>query len=123
LVSASASSSKALGAITFRYSEDCMSPRKWLLMCCRIALAVGALLLFFLTAPWLNAKPLSDLPATYHAQVPTWAKSFTTDHSFLVFHDHGTISEEPVQFALRVGLTLVLLGMFAASLYFPRNRQ
>jgi hypothetical protein len=96
---------------------------KWLLICGRIALAAGALLAFFITAPWLNAQPLSELPGTYHAQVPTWAKSFTTDHSNLVFHDHGTIGQEPLQFALRVGLTLALLALFVASVYLPRNRR
>lgn len=96
---------------------------KWLLVCCRIALAIGALLCFFLTAPWLNAQPLSNLSPAYHAQVPPWAKSFTTDHGNLVFHDHGTISQEPAQFALRVGLTFLLLGLLVASIYLPRNRR
>jgi hypothetical protein len=100
-----------------------MSLPKWLLVCCRIALAIGALISFFLTAPWLNARPLSELPAAYHAQVPAWANSFTMDHSNLVFHDNGTISQEPTQFALRVGLTLVLVGLFVASVYLPRNRR
>jgi hypothetical protein len=100
-----------------------VSPPKWLIVCCRIALGIGVVIAFFVTAPWLNSRSLSDLPAEYRNQVPAWAKSFTLDHDNLVFNGHGTIRQEPVQFALRLGALLALLGASAASMRFPRQER
>jgi hypothetical protein len=89
----------------------------------RIAAAIGSLVLFFVTIPWLGNNPLSELPDEYRAQVPAWAKSFSNDHGQVVFHDHGTVADEPFQFGLRVVLLLLLFGVLVFSVLRKPGRR
>ena len=95
--------------------------RKSLLMVCQVLMAAALLLLFFTTVPWLGTQDLSALPSSYHGAVPDWARSFTNDHGNVVFHRHGTVKDEPVEFAFRAGGMVVLFALLGLSIWLPRR--
>jgi hypothetical protein len=64
-------------------------------------------LAFMELTTWLGSQPLEDLLPTELSKVPVSAKSFTTNHGMKLFHEHGTIQQEPLQFSLYVALLLV----------------
>jgi hypothetical protein len=99
-----------------------MMKQKWLLVACQVILAVSFMLMFFETAPWLGTRQLSELPTTNQSEAPVWAKSFSYDHGKVMFLEHGTISEEPVAFAIRVAGVLGLLILLLLSIWLPRKR-
>lgn len=96
--------------------------RKWLLVTCQVILAVLFMLMFFETAPWLGTRELVELPTENQSEMPVWAKSFSYDHGKVMFWEHGTITKEPVAFAVRVVGVLGLLLLLLLSVWLPRKR-
>ncbi|MCH9694170.1 MAG: hypothetical protein K0U72_06645 [Gammaproteobacteria bacterium] len=84
--------------------------------------AVALMLLFFQIAPWLDTKPIHDLPVGVAA--PEWAQSFHTKRGGdLAFHEFGTITEEPVRATILFGgLVLIFVYLLLAERWFKRAR-
>ncbi len=87
----------------------------------RVALAVVTIWMFFMWAPWFASEPLTELRPDQVpvGGVPFWARSFTISHGLVVFHNRGTVSQEPYLFA---GLTLLILVALAGLFFsFPKH--
>ena len=84
--------------------------------------AVAWMSLFFQIAPWLDTKPIRDLPAGVAA--PELAKSFHTKRGGdLAFHEFGTIAEEPVRATILIGsFVLIFVYLMLAARWFERKR-
>jgi len=80
--------------------------------CLQIALAFAALVTFVQWAPWLGAKQLSELAGTglRHGEVPDDARSFSINHGEIVFHRHGTISDQPILFIVYTSILIISIG-------------
>ncbi len=84
--------------------------------------AVAVYLLFSQIAPWLNTKPISDLPGGVTA--PGWAQSFRTKRGGdLEFYEFGCIVEEPVRATILFGcFVLIFVYLLLAARWFERKR-
>lgn len=78
---------------------------------------------FLTTIPWLGTYSLKELPTEYKQAAPPWAKGFSTDHGNLVFHDHGSITEEKNEFFVRIAAGCACLVLFGALFAFPGSRR
>jgi len=62
---------------------------------------------FLALTTWLGCQPVEDLSPTEMSEVPVGAKCFTVNHGMKLFHEHGTIQQEPLQFSMYAALLLV----------------
>lgn len=97
-------------AIPLRASlRDMVKQAAWWLM--RIVLALVAALSIFVWIPLIGSKPLSALAPDEHvrSEIPPSAKSFRVDHGEIRFSNLGVPGEEPIRFALLVGVSVVAM--------------
>jgi len=80
--------------------------------CMQTILALAAFATFAQWAPWLGAKPLFELAymELQHRAIPNDAHSFSISHGDVVFHHHGTIADQPIEFMLYT-LLLAFVGL------------
>jgi hypothetical protein len=62
----------------------------------QVFLAIGVLFQFFNLAPWLDCKPIDQLPDNYNEKlvIPKGAQCFNINHGKVHFENHGPISED-----------------------------
>jgi hypothetical protein len=68
---------------------------------------------FVRIAPWLDCRPLSDLPGEHIAvaRIPAYARCYTVDHGQIDFSSHGTIADDARSFALTVAVFVIAMGL------------
>src|ERR1044072_6142196 len=91
-----------------------------LIWAARIFFFAGMMETFFLWAPWIACKPLSDLAKEGLAApspVPAWAKCYVIEHGSVVFRDHGTVAQSPIAFAATTAI-LLMFWAFAVWAFF-----
>ncbi len=64
---------------------------------------------FYNFAIRLGSNPIENLPADI--SVPSGTKSFSNDHGQLSFHEHGTISDEPLVFGMYLIAMLISIAL------------
>ena len=88
----------------------------------RVFFFAGMMETFFLWAPWIACKPLSNVVNERIAvpAVPAWSKCYVVEHGKIVFRDHGTVAESPIAFAATTALLLVLWALVVWSFFWNR---
>lgn len=80
-----------------------------ILVSVQLVLAVVLFLGFFSWVPWIDCRPISDLPeiGERHVEVPTKARCFNINHGEIVFSKRLPRNDDPVGFYLSAALLAV----------------
>jgi hypothetical protein len=79
-----------------------------------IILAIAFLRVFFAWAPWLGAQSMAEMPADIVATMPAGCPAVTGSHGAYHCFSYGTISSNPLGFAMH---TALLGGLFGGFLF------
>jgi hypothetical protein len=84
-----------------------------ILVSVQLVLAVALVLGFFSWAPWINCRPINELPeiGSQGLEVPTEARCFNVNHGEVVFSKRLPRTEDPIGFYT---LAALLIACFAA---------
>jgi hypothetical protein len=85
----------------------------------------GLLVTFFVWAPWLACRPLTDLASQRVVvdQVPTDARCYTVEHGRIHFDSHGTVADDPYRFMATTAILVLLWGLFLWSFRWNSPQQ
>ena len=86
-----------------------------------IAFIIWLMYQFINVAPWLASEPIEMLKYTdlVYTNIPSEAKSFSPDKTYAVFHEHGTIKQEPLKFIGHVlAMLFTMLSAHLANRFF-----
>ena len=90
----------------------------------RVLLVVAMFWAFFLWAPWLACKPISEISTENLtvSEIPAYAKCYTIEHGQIYFSARPTISENPILFAFATTALVLLAALTLWSFYWGRNK-
>ena len=83
------------------------------------AVIVARYLDFFVVAPWLSCRPLSELLPRELALAPPGSGCCNNEHGAISFSTHGTIAQEPLHFALYAGAFLLMWAWLLWAYFRP----
>jgi hypothetical protein len=89
----------------------------------RLLLVASVFETFFLWAPWLSCKPISEISKEHVpvSGIPPDAECYTIEHGRIYFSTHPTISESPISFALATSALILLIALAVWSFYWGKK--